>query len=256
MNTFEGACEDTERRASDLVRTLKQTQRIAARLEKAAKLGDHAAITGAASELADATKAMLASSDLARGAWPFDDDRLSEYLRSRYQDELVRAASRAGVTITELDDRLAAFPLILQIQPTQHAVKVDAQRTRTLRPSALAKRIADQRKHPGTKPQQFLEVLHATYRRAGATGSAGATLSDLYEILTLHPDTRRTYSRAEFARDVFLLDASGVRATKSGAKVSFPAATGTKGGAKVFQVVTEDGMPKNYYGIRFQETPR
>jgi hypothetical protein len=256
LSLLEKACEETERKASELSRASKHLGRIAARLLKAATSGDHGAIVGAAAELKDAATAVQAATQLAQQAWPFDDDQLTAYLLSKYQTELVRSAATAGVNLVELDDRLAAFPAVIQIQPTQRSVRINAQRVTALRPSILAKRIAEQRKKAGAKPQQFIELLHAAYKRAVATSTSGATLADIYELLTLHPEARRAYSRAEFARDLFLLDTSGVRSTRSGATISLYGSTTTKGGRGVFQVVPDDGMPKYYAGIRFQEAAK
>jgi hypothetical protein len=253
VSEFEAACADTELKATALVKATRHAERVATKLQRAAQLGDHAAIGAATDELRDALVAVQVCAQAAQRAWPFDDDQLATYLDSRYQAELVRAAKSAGMAINPLDDRLAAFPVVIQIQPAQRSIKLDSTRTTALRPSTVVTRIEAQRKKAGAKPHQFIEVLYEAYARARTTSSSGATLADLYRILTLHPDARRIYSRAEFARDVFLLDSSNVRRTKGGAVVTFPAATGTKGGRDAILVVTDDGMPKHYYGILFQE---
>jgi hypothetical protein len=73
----------------------------------------------------------------------------------------------------------------------------------------------------------------------------------VYEALTLMPEVRKEYAESDFGRDLFFLDRSGTTTTKSGAQVSFPTATGTKGGGRVFSFVAPDGEVITYYGIRF-----
>jgi hypothetical protein len=55
----------------------------------------------------------------------------------------------------------------------------------------------------------------------------------------------------DFSRDVYLLDKSGVPMTKDGARVSFPASTGTRTPHASLSVVTETGEQVRYYGISF-----
>jgi len=59
------------------------------------------------------------------------------------------------------------------------------------------------------------------------------------------------YSKQELARDIYLLDRSGVVTTRKGAKVSLPASTGTKSIARTLSVINERGEEKLYFGISF-----
>ncbi len=253
VTRYENACSEAEQHASDVLRATKHVERAASGIRKAAVTGDHGAMGSGAALLREALSALEATAHAALRSWPFDDEQLTSYLQNGYEGELVGAAKDAGLAISVLDDRLASFPVVIQIQPTQRLVKLDTVRLSSLRPSHVAERIKAQQKKAGAKPQQFVEVLFRAYQRTNGTSGAGAKLVDLYEVLTLLPESRRVYSRAEFARDVFLLDTSDVRATKTGAIVSFPAATALKQGRDWFVVVPPSGMPKHYYGIRFQE---
>ena len=80
-------------------------------------------------------------------------------------------------------------------------------------------------------------------------------LLDMYNLLTLLPGQSRDYSRQEFARDIYLLDQSGVTTTRDGATVSFPASTGTRVPAATLRIVTQGGQEKLYYGIAFHPAP-
>ena len=65
------------------------------------------------------------------------------------------------------------------------------------------------------------------------------------------PGTAAEYGPSDFARDLYLLDTSGVTRTKTGARVSLPASTGTKSSRGVYTFVSPDGRLLTYYGIRF-----
>jgi hypothetical protein len=166
---------------------------------------------------------------------------------------LVALAKSQRLDLHQLDDRLVAFPVVVQIQPAQRSLRISGKRVSALRPSRVLDAVRRHTRNAGTRPQQFIEILYRAYRICARTGETGARLADLFEILTLHPETRRSYGTADFARDLFLLDSSDVSATRSGARVSFPSATGTKAGRGVFTVIPTSGMPKQYYGIRFEE---
>jgi len=253
LNKLERACADTESRAAAVAKAAKRAERAARRLHKAARAGDHEKIRSAQQELREAAALLEASARTARDAWPFDDEQMSGYLSSGYRSELVEVARAADVEIGELDDRLTAFPVVIQIQPSARAIRLDGRRSSSLRPTWIVEHIKSRKRSSGQRPQHFIEVLYRAYRSSRDTGDAGALLSDIYDLITIHPETRRLYSRADFVRDVFLLDSSDVRETRSGARVAFPAATGTKGGRNVFVAFPQGEMPKHYFGIRFEE---
>jgi hypothetical protein len=67
------------------------------------------------------------------------------------------------------------------------------------------------------------------------------------------PGQAREYSKQEFARDIYLLDRSGVTRTRRGYVVSFPASTGARSATSTLRIVTEGGQEKVYYGIAFAQ---
>ena len=252
MSKLEQACADLERGSRELAVAAKQVERLANRLRKASAIGDHGAIGSETNELGGALAALEVAGQVCQRIWPFDDAEITAYLETTYQKDLVQAGSDAEVPIRPLDDRLAAFPVVIQIQPAQRSVKLDSARISGLRPSHVIRQIKAKQKNAGARPQQFIEVLYRAYQRASATSALGVKLLDLYELLTLHPEARRAFSRAAFQRDVFLLDTSDVRTTKSGASVSFPAANGVKKG-QGYVFLPPNGAPKHYLYVRFQE---
>jgi hypothetical protein len=149
------------------------------------------------------------------------------------------------------------------VLPNERAVLVDKKRERRLRPSVLVAHLQELQKKPQRfRSEAFLEALFNAYstvvdatagrRKDDLVGQGTVVrLLDIYNLLTLLPGQSRDYSRQEFARDVYLLDQSGVRTTRRGFTVSFPASTGTRSQANVLRVITQSGQEKTYFGIAF-----
>ena len=74
----------------------------------------------------------------------------------------------------------------------------------------------------------------------------------MHRVLTLLPGAAREYTRQEFARDLYLLDQSGVVDTKNGRRMTLPASAMTRGGG-VLTTVTRGGQTKIYAGLAFTE---
>jgi hypothetical protein len=66
------------------------------------------------------------------------------------------------------------------------------------------------------------------------------------------PGMARDYTKPEFARDVYLLDQSGIVTTRRGRRMSLPASALTRS-AGVLRTVTRTGQSKDYAGISFEE---
>ena len=76
-------------------------------------------------------------------------------------------------------------------------------------------------------------------------------LIDVWAVLTLLPGQGREYTKQEFARDLYLLDHSGVTvALGGGRRLRWSASTGTKG-AGVLTTVARGGQQQRYWGISF-----
>jgi hypothetical protein len=82
-------------------------------------------------------------------------------------------------------------------------------------------------------------------------GGTVIPLLEIYELFTLLPNQAKDYSKQGFARDIYLLDRSGVTTTRKGGRVSFPASTGTKTSSRTLSVINERGEEKLYFGISF-----
>jgi len=79
-------------------------------------------------------------------------------------------------------------------------------------------------------------------------------LIDVYQALTLQPGATAEYGKSEFARDLFMLDRSGIARTKAGAAFSLPTGTSAKGADRDrIPFVAPDGELVTYYGLQFTE---
>ncbi|MGH9359418.1 MAG: hypothetical protein ACRD1O_09645 [Terriglobia bacterium] len=191
----------------------------------------------------------------ARAAWPFAPEAEEAYFHDSYPGEIIEMAKVEGLQIQQRDDGLVVFPSILRVLPAERAVRIDRKKTQAVRPSRLIRTLkAVQTRKPRFTPEQFIEVLHRAYRLlVGNDYGATAALASIYQAFTLLPGSASNYDQTDFARDLFLVDRSGLTHTKSGAKVSLPASTGTKESKGTYSFIAPDGETITYYGIRFTE---
>ena len=192
-----------------------------------------------------------------REGWDFDEDA---YLSGgAFLSELVETAERAGLKLYEQDGQLYSYPFLIRVLPGERAVTIDRVRERRLRPQTLVAHLKDLQNRPVRfKPEAFLEALYEAYTaRAGkhdaelVPSASVIRLASIYELLTMLPGHAKEYPRQEFARDIYLLDQSGVTTTRQGAKMSLSASSGTRSSASVLSVITQEGREKKYYGIAF-----
>ncbi len=193
-------------------------------------------------------------------SWDFDAEA---YLTSgEYAQELLARAQEQGLQISEQDERLFCYPSLIRVLPGDHIVLIDRARERRLRPSVLVEHLKDlQRRPPRFRPEAFLVSIFRAYAAlTGVTKDKERTsgpvvpLRTIYDLLTLLPGTSRDYSQAEFTRDIYLLDGSGVTATRDGWAVAFPASTGTRSPSATLRVITQSGEEKKYYGVSFSRS--
>lgn len=206
-----------------------------------------ASAQSAAATLAEQTRALNDGFDL--------DDHT--YLSSgAYTKELLATAEAGGVTILEEGDRLLCYPSLLRVLPGDAAVEIDKVRERRIRPSVLVGLLAAaQQRAPRSKAEAFLDSLRTGYELVVAAEQKKADgvvrLVDIWSVLTLLPGQRAQYSKQEFARDLYLLDQSGVtRTARSPRELRWSASTGTKG-AGVLVTVARSGQRQYYWGVSF-----
>ena len=189
--------------------------------------------------------------------WDFDE--ADYFARGDYTRELLQTAASMRVALFEQDERLYSYPSLVQVLPAERTILIDRTRERRLRPSIVVEHLRDlQERPPRFRPEAFLEALWNAYRvlahqRGSARLQDGSVehLAQVYDLLTLLPGQSREYSRQEFARDLYLLDRSGVIRTRNGYVVSFPGSTGMKSATGIITAITESGQERRYWGIAF-----
>ena len=261
MVSFEQAFNDTEQAANS---TLKSARTLVSRinaLKKAANTGNVALIRRAQSELDDALNALRQEVHNAKYIWPFQEDEEKQYLDEQYTNELIKTAKEKGLNIYERDGSLISYPSIVQILPSNLAVRIDRKRVSAIRPSHLADLLLKNQQKPLRRlSMTYLNALYTVYsdivsgdssdRMVNGIGRV-VPLSRVYKLLTSLPGSSREYDRSDFARDLYIIDSYGPNRTTRGAVVSF---TGPRRASRnTFSFVGPDGQNVDYYGIRFTE---
>jgi hypothetical protein len=249
--TLEEALDAVEREADAALKALLAAAREAKRLKAAAVTGQLRDVQQAVDAVDRLAQAAAAAATDLRSAWRFD---VTAYFESDgYTKELLAAAAEAGVRAVESDQRILCYPSIVQISPVDATVFIDKRKERRVRPSVLAGHLADlQDRPPKFRPDAFLETLASAYDLVASRPGATVKLVSVYSVLTLLPGASRDYTRPEFARDLYLLDQSGVTVTKNGRVLSLPASALTRGSG-VLTTVTKGGQVKVYAGIAFND---
>ncbi len=252
---LEAALSTFEREAGGAVKALTNALREAKKLEAAAVHGQLRDLRGgidASVKLAD--QAADAVRDL-RAVWTFDEG--AYFADGGYVKEVLALGEQEDLKAVESDDRILSYPVIVRVSPGDTTVLIDKVRERRVRPSELVRQLkALQVRPPRFKAEAFIEALVAAYDLAlagkGLRPASTAKLVDVYAVLTLMPGASREYSKQEFARDLYLLDQSGVVTTRGGRILSLPASALTRGSA-MLSTVTRSGQAKVYAGITFDE---
>lgn len=253
--TLEEALEVVEGDIDAAVKVLSSALREAKKAKAAAAAGKlrdlRQALDGAERLAAEAA----ATSREARAGWSFDEQGYFE--SGAYARELLAVAAAEGVQAFESDDRILCYPAIVATSAFDTSVLIDKQKERRVRPSVVARVLKGlQSRPPKFRPEAFLEALATAYdlvvARRGARPGSTVKLADVYKVLTVLPGSGRDYSKQEFARDLYLLDQSGVTVTKAGRTLSLPASALTRGSG-LLTTVTRTGQEKIYAGVAFDE---
>jgi hypothetical protein len=246
LQAFQEHVEGALQQVGGLTRRLKK-------LDGAAHSGDLREIAKGLGEIAAVASAC--GETIARLEFRFEEEA---WFPDAFLSELTDAAKAAGMNVYALDGKLYCYPLLVRVKSAERAVQIGKKTERGVRPSTLLARLrAMQAKPARFKPESFLELLFKVWKRCARETLKGRSnispLSEIYDLLTLMPGSGKDYTREEFARDLYLLDRSGVNRTRDGSEMSLPASTGTRNATAVFLCIAEDGSEKRYYGIGFAQ---
>ena len=264
MDSIEQAFGNTEEAAASALKSATDLAKLARQLQKAAKEGNIAAIKRIQGKLNAALVDLRQAVANAVQAWTFEEGEEEQYLKDGYAAELLRIASERDLEIHQRDGQLISHPSIVRILSREQAVRIDKKKVSTIRPHHLVGLLLQNQKKPVRyRPERFLESLYEVYSElvreelAGRLVKSGpgpvVPLVRIYKLFTSLPGSSRDYTPTDFARDLYLLDTSGLTKTRKGATVSFPASTGTRGARGLFTFVGPDGRDVQYYGVRFAE---
>lgn len=232
-----------------LTRELKRSRAAAASGQVRDLRRGLAAAAAQAGELSELVRAVGAA---------YDVDEAELLASGAYGKELLATAAAAGVAMFEDDDRLLCYPSIVRVLPPELALEIDRRRARGIRPSVVVEQLRQaQQAGPRFKAAPFLASLAGAYdlviAQQSKAGGAVVRVLDVYGVLTLLPGQSRDYSKAEFARDLYLLDQSGQSVTGSpGRSLRWAASSGTRGSG-VLTTVARSGQQQRYWGIAFEE---
>ena len=255
MPQLEPSLQSLEREVDAAIRSVGAALKEMKKVKTAAELGQ---LRELRQSLDNATRLAGAAADAVadvRGGWVFDEQQ--HFASGAYTEEVLALARAEGVQAFDSDKRILCYPVVVSVSPSDTSVSVDRKRDRRVRPSFLVRTLkALQSKPPRFKAVEFLESLAAAYdfvvAKAGRPGVV--KLVDLHAVLTVMPGAAREYTGQEFARDLYLLDESGVTVTRDGREMTLPASGLTKG-AGVLTTVTRSGQVKVYAGVQFSRKP-
>jgi hypothetical protein len=244
LQSFQEQVEASLQQVGSLARRLKK-------LNTAAHAGDLREIEKGVGEIKEIAAA--ARDHIASVQFNFENFDGDKYFPDGFLQEVVEAAAAQGMRLFALDGKLYCYPLLIRVKPAERAVQIGKKTERGVRPSALlAKLRAMQAKPARFKPESFLELLYKGWKRCVRDKKPVVALDEIYDLLTLMPGSAKDYTREEFARDLYLLDRSGVNTTRDASVFRLPASTGTRNAAATFVCIAEDGSEKRYYGIAFK----
>ena len=262
MSTFEEGFAAAESAADSVLKAFGSVSALARQMRKAAQDGNIAAVRKTSERLQENLSLVRQEVANAKDAWPFTPEDEREYLQAQYGEELKAEAAKKGLQIFERDGRLIAHPSVVRIVAGEKVVEVNRRQSSAIRPSKVVGVLEDlQKKPPRTNPAQFLERLYGYYIRLSrpdttdrlklGEGGQVVRLDLIYHEATDLLGAGREYSLLDFARDLYNLEANEVRQVRTGARVSFPASTATRGARGTISFVGPDGETVVYYGIQF-----
>lgn len=254
---LEAALQQTEADADASLKAVAAVTKSLKRFRQVVHDGNLREMKAALSAVEQTTQALQQQVTATAERWDFDET--SYFGSGAYSREVLETAARMQVAIFEQDERLYCYPSLVRVLASERSILIDRTRERRLRPSIVVEHLRSlQERPPRFRPDAFLQALFAAYRILIQRHGAGALqrgpverLGQVYELLTLLPGQSREYSGQEFARDIYLLDRSGVTTTRDSFVVSFPASTGTKSASGVITAITETGQERRYWGIAF-----
>lgn len=184
----------------------------------------------------------------ASEAWRPDSYSPPSLAASTLEADIELALQQAAALIQELGKAHSALGAS-RVEAVHHSLARVGRGTSAL--AAAVRRLSAPRSRFGAPA--FLDAIESAYRcltNANPGPARVVRLVDVWELLTLRPGSRSEYSKAEFGRDLNLLDESGVTVTSAGRVIRFLASSGTRTDSAL-TTIGRDGRPHVYWGVSF-----
>lgn len=252
-SSFESRLIDIERSIDGIIRNVTAASSRARKAKRGVQSGSIRDLSLAVEDLAVLVSTTKEAVSEVQKLCSFD---ATDWMASgAYQKELLELAAEADVHMIESDGRILCYPTIVQLSSSDATVLLDKKKERGIRPSYLIQKLKDlSQRQIKFRADVFIEALAFAYdlviaekkRRVGAV----IKLQEIHRVLTILPSSR-TYSKSEFARDIYLLDQSGLTQIRDGRTLTLPASALTRS-AGTMETVAKGGQVKLYAGIAFE----
>jgi hypothetical protein len=169
----------------------------------------------------------------------------------KFLSEILAAASHIGLTDLRISrNAILSYPQRVAFESST-SYRLGSHTMTAMRPSIIANVLKEERDKISSVVPGYLETVRTAYLllSKGQFGISVA-LSDVYDLLTILPGSRKHYSEGDFIRDIGLLDERGPSTAKDGSRVSFPASTSARMN-RGYAAVNSRGEEVPYASIRF-----
>jgi len=251
MGSLEQSLASTE---ADAEATLKAATSVVSSVKKfrdAAKKGNLRELHRTMDAAEQAIAALRQQFSNAQAGWDFDEE--TYFSGTAFHTEMIEAARQAGVKIAGQHGIIYCYPFLIRVRPQDQTVLINKIKERRLRPSVLARHLKELQNRPVRfRSEAFLESIYTAYATLLAHQSEASgkpkKLMDIYRLLTLLPGQSKEYSQEDFARDIYLLEKSGVTTTNQGFVWRLPPPSRAIG----LRLITEEGSERYYFTISFE----
>lgn len=221
--------------------------------KKACQIGHIGNLQKAAAQSEELIGALPETTGQTRSHWDFD---LRSYLsEDHWRKELQEiAAERYNLRTVPEEDVLISSPITVHSQPNRNALAFGKVNWPAIRPRVVAaelKRLRD--RTASANSQEFAESLLGACQYLDKKDQPFARFRDIYDLFCLTPGYKKENSPAAFGQQIYALQRSDIRATRSNRKFEIEYATGAAKAKDIFTVTAEDGRQIRYYSIWFSK---
>ncbi len=249
---FQDALKEQELQVSDLIKTAEKYLASLKSWKKACETGHLVNRQKAADSANSLVKELEIPTNEAAGSWNLN---AQEYLESSaWIEELGAACSKINLRVVIEDDHIVSPPVIVRAQPHQARLLLGKKPWSAVHPAVIAKELKrlNEISINERECQQFLNsVYEACKRDSSDKNDLRTKFIDVFKRWEMTPGYKVENSRASFGQQINALDESGVRTTKDGKVFHLDGPDG-KANKDIFDVVSKDGLSKQYFIIWFQ----